>query len=53
MTKKSNILRTKRAFKVKYKVFFIILKGLSFAKNCLGPEGVPLSYVKPFMRGVD
>ena len=29
---KLNILRTKRAFEVKWKAFFIIFKGLSFAK---------------------
>ena len=28
----------KRAFKVKWKPFFIIFKGLSFAVNCLRPE---------------
>ena len=37
-----NILRTKRAFKVKQKAFFIIFKGLSIAKNCLRPESAPL-----------
>ena len=41
MTKKSrrelNILRTKRAFKVKYKTFFIFFKELSNAQNCLRP----------------
>ena len=38
--KKLNILRTKRAFQKK--AFFIIFKGLSFAKNCLRPESAPL-----------
>ena len=28
----------KRAFKVKWKPFFVIFKGLSFAVNCLRPE---------------
>ena len=45
-TKKSrqnlNILRTRRSFKVKQKVFFIIFKGLSVAKNCLRPDSAPL-----------
>ena len=45
MTKKSNknlnILRTKRAFKVKQKTFFIIFKRLLVAKNCLRPESAP------------
>ena len=35
MTKNLNILRSKRAFKVKEKAFFIIFKGLSVIKNCL------------------
>ena len=38
-----NILRTKRAFDVKLKAFFIIFKGLSAAKYCLKPESTPLS----------
>ena len=33
----------KRAFKVKHKVFFVIFKGLSIAKNCLRPDSMPLS----------
>ena len=33
--KNLNNLRTKRAFAVKKKTFFIIFKGLSIAKNCL------------------
>ena len=41
--KNLNIFRTKRAFKVKLKAFFIICKGLSLAKNCLRPESVPLN----------
>ena len=40
--KKLNILRTKRAFKVK-KAFSTIFKELSFAKNCLRPESAPLN----------
>ena len=35
--KKLNILRRRRAFKVKLKTFFIILKGLSVIKNCPRP----------------
>ena len=35
-------LRKKRAFKVKEKAFFIILKGLSFAKNSASPQSAPL-----------
>ena len=41
--KNLNIFRTKRALEVKEKVFFIIFKGLSVAKNCLRPEGAPLN----------
>ena len=37
-----NISRTKRAFEVKQKAFFIIFKGLSVAKNRLRPESAPL-----------
>ena len=37
-----NISRTKRAFKVKWKVFFMIFKGLSVARNCLRSENPPL-----------
>ena len=40
--KNLNILRTKRAFEVKQKAFFIIFKGLSFAKNYLKTESAPL-----------
>ena len=40
--KNLNILKTKRAFQVKQKVFFITFKGLSVAKNCLRPESAPL-----------
>ena len=32
----------KRVFEVKYKVFFVIFKGLSAAKNFLRPESAPL-----------
>ena len=38
-----NILRTKRAFKVKQKVFFIIFKGLSVAENNIRSEGAPFN----------
>ena len=37
-----SILRTKSAFEVKWKAFFIIFKGLSAAKNGLKPESAPL-----------
>ena len=37
-----NILRLKRAFDVKLKVFFIIFKRFSVAKHCLRPESAPL-----------
>ena len=40
--KNLNIYRTTRDFSVKWKVFFIIFKGLSVAKNCLRPESAPL-----------
>ena len=33
MIKTLNILRTKRAFKMKYKTFFIIFKGLSMKET--------------------
>ena len=36
-----NILRAKRAFKMTPKVFFILVKGLWVARNCLRPEGAP------------
>ena len=35
-------MKTKRAFKVKWKTFFIIFKGVSVARICLRPESVPL-----------
>ena len=35
-------MRTKRAFEVKLKAFFIIFKWLSVAKNRLRPESAPL-----------
>ena len=44
--KNLNILRTKRAFKVKQKAFFIIFKELSAAKNCLRPESALLKLVR-------
>ena len=40
--KNLNILRLKRAFKVKQKVFFITFKGLLVVKNPLRPKSVPL-----------
>ena len=42
--KNLNILRTKGAFEVKLKAFFIIFKGLWVAKNCFRPESVPLNH---------
>ena len=44
--KNLNFSRAKRAFKVKWKVFFVILKGLSVAKNCLRPENAPLKMLR-------
>ena len=50
MTKKSGkkfvILRIKRTFKVKLKAVFIILKGLSVAKNCLRPKSAALNLLE-------
>ena len=40
--KNLNILRTKVAFKVKQKMFLIIFKGPSVARNCLRPGSGPL-----------
>ena len=42
--KNLNISRTNRAFKVKWKLYFIILKGLSVAKNRLRRETAPLTF---------
>ena len=46
MTKKSRqnlkYLEKKKSFEMKSKVFFIIFKGLSIAKNCLRSESAPL-----------
>ena len=39
--KNVHILRTKRAFNMKQKVFFIIFKGLLVARNCLRPKSGP------------
>ena len=39
-----NILRTKRAFKVKWKSFFIIFKRLSVGQNFLRPESSQLNW---------
>ena len=51
MSKKSKqkpkYLRTKRAFKVKQKAFFIIFKGLSVVKNCLRTLSAPSSWGAP------
>ena len=43
--KNLNILRTKRAFKVTLKAFFIIFIGISVDKNNLRPESVPLTEI--------
>ena len=50
--KNLNIVRTKKAFEVKQKAFFIIFKGLSVAKNCLRPESVPESVPEVFRQKV-
>ena len=42
LRQKLNILKTKRAFEVKQKEFYITFKGLLVAKNCLRPESAPL-----------
>ena len=48
MTKKSRqkikYLENKKSFLGEKKAFFIIFKGLLVAKNCLRPEGAPLSH---------
>ena len=48
MTKDKNILRTKRAFKVKQKAFFIIFKGVLVAKNGIRPESATLKNYKHY-----
>ena len=49
MTKKANknlnILRTKRAYKMTQKVFSIIFKGISVARNCLRSGSPPFKVV--------
>ena len=40
--KSLNILKTKRAFKMKQKAYFIIFKALRVAKTYLRPEKAPL-----------
>ena len=44
--KNLDILRTKTAFELKQKAFFIIFKGLSVAKDCVRPESAPLKKIK-------
>ena len=44
------ILRTKRLFKVKQKAIFLIIKGLSIAKNCLRPKSVSVKIWKILVR---
>ena len=46
MIKNLNILRTKRAFEVKSKAFFIIFKWFSVAKNCRRPESASLKLTR-------
>ena len=46
------MLRTKKAFEVKQKAFFIIFKGRSVAKNCLRLESVPESVPEVFRQKV-
>ena len=38
----------KRAFEVKQKAFFIIFKGFSVVKNCLGPGNVHIKLMQNF-----
>ena len=40
-------MRTKRAFKVKSKIF--MFKGISVAKTCLRPEGAPLNLTPKYI----
>ena len=42
-SKSNNEMRTKRAFEMKEKAFFIVFKELSIAKNCFRPESAPLN----------
>ena len=51
--KNLNILRTKRVFEVKWKVFFIIFKGFSNAKNCLWHESAPLMKLIPWRENIE
>ena len=46
-------MRTKRACKVKWKVFFIIFKVLSVAKGCLRPENAPSVFIQSFLKKQD
>ena len=39
-------MRTERAFKMKLKAFFFILKGISFAKYLITPENASLRLLK-------
>lgn len=59
LDKNLDILK-RRAFMVKWKVFFIIFKGLSFLRSCLRPRSMPLKkklafggyvYFEPFCAG--
>ena len=43
-------MRTKKAFKVKQKAFFVIFKGRSIAKNCLRPDSAPFRPSKNLLR---
>ena len=46
--KNLSILRTKRAFEMKWKAFFIIFKGFSVAKNCPRFKSAPLNLAVQF-----
>ena len=50
--KNLNILRTKRAFAVRWKAFFITCKGLTVAKNYIWPESAPLNVAKYILNCV-
>ena len=43
--KNVNISRTKRAFNMKLKVFFVLFKGFSIVRNCLRPDSRPLTLI--------
>ena len=49
---RSKILRTKEAFKIKSKAYFVHFKGLSVAKNCPKLESEPLKVSTIFIRSL-